>query len=544
MTRRRNRWVGVSVASIALLFGLLLFGSSAAAVTSVVTFTVNVTTDSVDAVSGDGICADASGNCSLRAAIMEADTIEAGSTITIPAGTYTITRGPADDESDNCADGSNVTIGDLDIYEDVTISGAGPGQTIIQMGALSTPPPPAGCTSVASDRIFDVDNDGFGGPFYDGLNVTITGVTLRNGNAHFWRGGAIRFSGLDSNFQNTGTLTLTNCAITGNNSSDKGGAVSVGGIRNSVAFGGNLSISNCTFSGNSATLEGGAIAADLTAGGTGEGSATISNTTFSGNTSRLDGGGGFFVSGPTTLTNVTLTNNRADSDANGSGNGGGLLRFGGTVKLQNTIVAGNFRQAGTAASDVSGTLDSTSSYNLIGTGGSGGLTNGTNNNQVGVSNPGLGPLAANGGAVQTHALLRGSPALDTGSNTLASGLSTDERGSGFGRVLDSADANTTKTVDIGALEQHPVIDDITNQSATTCRISTIVNRRVAISCSVGRARARKHYAVQIGRTTGRPRDPGNRQVRALLRSVHAQDPAHPGTRSLPVAGKLVATIRA
>src|SRR6478672_1313514 len=245
MTRRRNRWVGVSVASIALLFGLLLFGSSAAAVTSVVTFTVNVTTDSVDAVSGDGICADANGKCSLRAAIMEADTIEAGAAINIPAGTYTITRGPADDESDNCADGSNVTIGDLDIYQDVTINGAGPGQTIIQMGTLSTPPPPAGCTSVASDRIFDVDNDGFGGPFYDGLNVTITGVTLRNGNAHFWRGGAIRFSGLDSNFQNTGTLALTNCASTGNNSSDKGGAVSVGGVRNTVAFGGNLSISNC-----------------------------------------------------------------------------------------------------------------------------------------------------------------------------------------------------------------------------------------------------------------------------------------------------------
>ena len=34
---------------------------------------------------------------------------------------------------------------------------------------------------------------------------------------------------------------------------------------------------------------------------------------------------------------------------------------------------------------------------------------------------------------------------------------------------------------------------------TTCRISTIVDRRVAISCSVGRVRARKRYAVQIGR---------------------------------------------
>ena len=62
----------------------------------------------------------------------------------------------------------------------------------------------------------------------------------------------------------------------------------------------------------------------------------------------------------------------------------------------------------------------TSAYNLIGTGGGGGLTNGTNGNQVAVTNPGIASaLANNGGPTQTIALLAGSPAIDAGSNALA-----------------------------------------------------------------------------------------------------------------------------
>jgi len=78
------------------------------------------------------------------------------------------------------------------------------------------------------------------------------------------------------------------------------------------------------------------------------------------------------------------------------------------------------------------------------------LTNGINNNQVGVANARLAPLAFNGGTTQTRALLPGSPALDAGSNTLATnaGLTTDQRGTGFNRVVDSADADSTATTDI------------------------------------------------------------------------------------------------
>jgi hypothetical protein len=120
--------------------------------------------------------------------------------------------------------------------------------------------------------------------------------------------------------------------------------------------------------------------------------------------------------------------------------------------MNNTIVAGNFVGGGTVADDiqkVAGTLSGNS--NLIGTGGSGGLVNGVNGNQVGVANPMLGPLANNGGPTLTHLPLVGSPALHTGDSSLAihpdSGLPfpNDQRGAGFPRFLGVA-------VDIGAVE--------------------------------------------------------------------------------------------
>ena len=127
------------------------------------------------------------------------------------------------------------------------------------------------------------------------------------------------------------------------------------------------------------------------------------------------------LGGTFTSINSTFTNNRADNDNNAAGTGGGVFHGSGTTTLRNTIVAGNVNEDGAsdAADDISGTVDPASSFNLIGTGGAGGLTNGVNSNQVGVASPGLGPLAANGGTTQTHALLIDSPALDAGDNTAA-----------------------------------------------------------------------------------------------------------------------------
>jgi hypothetical protein len=209
---------------------------------------------------------------------------------------------------------------------------------------------------------------------------------------------------------------------------------------------------------------------------------TLINTTISGNNANGSGGGVVVLGGTMTSINSTITNNKADNDNNSAGTGGGIAATAGTTTLKNTIVAGNFNEDGVsdAADDISGTVDAASSFNLIGTGGAGGLTNGINSNQVGVADAKLGLLADNGGATQTHALLSGSPAIETGSNAnlpadtfdldgdanVAEALPVDQRGIKFPRVADSADVNLTQTVDIGAYEAHPSVEDIPNQSTS------------------------------------------------------------------------------
>ena len=66
--------------------------------------------------------------------------------------------------------------------------------------------------------------------------------------------------------------------------------------------------------------------------------------------------------------------------------------------------------------------------------------------------PLIAPLANNGGRNQTHALLSGSPALDQGRSF---GSSTDQRGLGFARIIDSktiANALGGDGADIGTFE--------------------------------------------------------------------------------------------
>ncbi len=261
------------------------------------------------------------------------------------------------------------------------------------------------------------------------------------------------------------TASIIGLTISGGNATNGAGIINDGA----------LTVVNSTLSGNTATGDGGAIS--TTATGT---SLTLINTTISGNSAAGSGGGVIVLGGIATSVNTTITNNVADSDNNATGTGGGLAANSGTTTLKNTIVAGNFNEDGAsdAADDISGTVDAASSFNLIGTGGAGGLTNGVNNNQVGVANAGLGPLANNGGTTSTHALLPTSSAVEAGSNAnltadvfdldgdanTAETLPVDQRGTGFPRVADSQDLDAIQTVDIGAFELHPSVEDITDKS--------------------------------------------------------------------------------
>ena len=267
-------------------------------------------------------------------------------------------------------------------------------------------------------------------------NARLNGLTITEGAGSV--GSAIGNDG--------GVLTVDDCVLSDNVAAVAGGAIDnalrrgivtiidstfvdnrsptdgLGGDAGAILNLGTMMISNSTFTGNTARGLGGAIenVTDL----------TLSNVTFSGNSAGMGGGAVDLISGTLTTVNVTIAGNSVDAP----NSGGGLNVSGGRAALYNTIVASNTMGTGSGApaSDIDvvsrGTLSG--SFNLIGTGGSGGLANGVNNNQVGVANPLLGGLGSNGGSTQTIALLPGSPAIGAGSRSIPGIIvpSTDQRG--------------------------------------------------------------------------------------------------------------------
>jgi hypothetical protein len=262
-----------------------------------------------------------------------------------------------------------------------------------------------------------------GGLYVNGGSLTIATSTIASNEGTAGAGGPYGQYGYGQGggLYNGGTLTVSNSSLPGNTASGSYGFG--GGILNR----GTLTVSNSTLSANSAIFYGGGI---FNINGT----LTVSNSTLSANSAVYGGGiyNLFYLSTyPVTLTNVTITANRANHSGP-FGSGGGLYVEGGSPVLHNTLIAGNFTGAtGTTRDDVSGSggphgdsgpLDPGGDYNLIGDGTHMiGLTNGVNGNLVGSAavpiNPRLGPLQDNGGPTMTHALLAGSPALNAGNQS-------------------------------------------------------------------------------------------------------------------------------
>ena len=129
---------------------------------------------------------------------------------------------------------------------------------------------------------------------------------------------------------------ITDCRFTNNM-----GAINSDGYGGAMAnYGSAPTITNCVFTGNS-NYRGGAIYFQLS-GGTGT-LATITNSIFSNNTALMDGGGiwagydGIVLN----IVNSVLEDNLADSDNDGSGDGGGLYTVGGVIEMVNSIVWDN-----------------------------------------------------------------------------------------------------------------------------------------------------------------------------------------------------------
>jgi hypothetical protein len=251
-----------------------------------------------------------------------------------------------------------------------------------------------------------------------------------------------------------------------------GGATAVNGA--GIENTGTLSVMECTIANNidMADDDGGGIY--------NSGVLTVTDSTIADNVAG-NNGGGIDNSGALTVTDSTIADNQAGgvsgsfvttTDYIAGESGGGLYdEGGGTATLNNTIVALNVNNGALnnlqACDDIAGgPVSSASAYNLIGIGGSGGLTNGINSNLVDVFNPGLAPvLAGNGGPTQTIALLPNSPAIDGGgTSVIPSGVTTDQRAAGFPRTVNG-------TVDIGAIEGStssdlPTVYTVINTSAS------------------------------------------------------------------------------
>ena len=186
----------------------------------------------------------------------------------------------------------------------------------------------------------------------------------------------------------------------------------------------------------------------------------MENTTISRNRASIDGGGvwvGSMSAASLPLFHTTISANTADHA------GGGLFASQGNVALNHSIVADNTAPSGR---DLSGLLGATIQvhYTLIGSNQNSGFAEApigspdARGNLVGGPtlanriNPGLNPLANNGGPTPTHALMPDSPAIDMGDPAAVAGVGGvpqfDQRGEPFTRVSGGR-------IDIGAFESQP-----------------------------------------------------------------------------------------
>ncbi|HEV7646304.1 MAG TPA: choice-of-anchor Q domain-containing protein [Pyrinomonadaceae bacterium] len=302
----------VLAAMITLCFTIGVSSASAA------TFVVNTTADTQDANPGDGSCADAGSNCSLRAAISEANALAGDDTVTLPAGTYT--------QSLVAADEDNNAGGDWDLTSNIILNGAGQANTIMQAAAAP---------DTAGERVLEI-------PVATSV-VVINGVTIRHGKkaapaTNASRGGGIR---------NTGDLTLIDSTVTLNTARLGGGIDSIAKIN---LDGVTVSANACVTTESSCF--GGGMNISLT------GALTITDSVFTGNTAASlvqARGAGMYVSSVNgfdiTIASSAFTNNQGTGGGSGGTAGNGIFFSAGAtarIDISDTVVSGNSGTGGTA----------------------------------------------------------------------------------------------------------------------------------------------------------------------------------------------------
>ena len=287
----------ILLACLVALAGLVAGGGPRPVLGS--SFTVSATHDAIDAMPGDGICADAGGSCTLRAAVMETNALPGADEISLSEGTYPLSLGGAGEDA--------AATGDLDVTDSLTITGAGDQTTAIDADGI--------------DRVLHVSGSA--------TELNISGITLTGGNLepafepsslcfplHHGGGGVCITSG---------HLNLSDAEVRGNHSDDHGGGILIGEL-------GNLTAVSTDFHENSSLRSGGAFS--------NFGTATVSNASISGNTAPA--GGGVRNTGEVPGVNGLLTIENTTVEDNQGAIGGGIDNgFGGHLTVDGSTIAGN-----------------------------------------------------------------------------------------------------------------------------------------------------------------------------------------------------------
>ena len=258
-------------------------------------FIVTTTADTVDADLDDHVCADAVGDCSLRAAVMQANYENGPDVISIPAGVFELSL-PSNSEDVDLA-GNIDTEGDLDLNDDVTIIGTGSSADHTVIDGLNL------------DRVFSINTEG--------IVVSIEQLRIRNGFADdiFGAGGGI--------FNVGGDLTLRHVDLVSNDATfDAGGAI--------ASEIGVVELEDVRISGNIASFGGGIAIRS--------GALSVLRTTVDLNEASC-GGGIILDQGDVVITSSTITDNVAFCV------GGGLLdelEGESTFTVLNSTLAYNF----------------------------------------------------------------------------------------------------------------------------------------------------------------------------------------------------------
>jgi len=442
-------------------------------------FTVTRTDDpSTDACMPD--------DCSLREAVIAANNRGGHDTILLSKQVYSLTI-PVPEHGDF----GFAQVGDLDIYDDLTIAGPTDSTkaTIDANGATT------------HDRVFEIHGAGT-----DVTNVTMRRLFITDGRAHptgpdnngdgrpdFAFGGGILIEGgaalsasdviLDRNTTesmgqggaifNDGDLSLVRAQIRFNDAPDgfSGGIQTNPGATTSLydtevqnndsIFGGGLGDYGVTTIERSAIyLNRAALGGGIRAAGSGS-LTTLTNVTLAHNEAGDNGSAIQARNGPGfTLKNVTIAHNTADSNGNGTGNAAVFLQrdnLSTSMTLRNTILAAN-EDGSPGTADVpdcavqGGAAITLAGYDLLGNpaGCTFGVTTGAEGNQIGTSTNPIDPLLEiginpNGGPTSTLTLLAGSPAINAG-NPAAPGSGAEACAASDQRGVPRADC------DIGAYE--------------------------------------------------------------------------------------------